>query len=93
MIRSSGLITRDRLKGLALAVTISWTVSKLQRCGDTGARAQGLWAEWPGKLGGGKWMPLLFGPQEAWLEIRQNVAEDRGRPRTQVWKGLKESPR
>lgn len=38
-------------------------------------------------------MPLLFGPQEAWLEIRQNVAEDRGRPRTQVWKGLKESPR
>lgn len=76
LIRSSGLIARDRLKGLALAVTISWTASKLQRCGDKGARAQGLWAEWPGKLGGGKWMPLLFR-----LQVRQSAAEYRGRPR------------
>lgn len=64
-IRSSGLITWDRLKGLALAVTVSWAASKLQRYEDKGARAQGLWAEWAGKLGEGTWRPPFLGPQEA----------------------------
>lgn len=45
LIRSPGLPTWDRLKGLALAVTISWTASKLQSWRDKRARAQALWAE------------------------------------------------
>lgn len=49
-IRSSGLITWDRLKGLALAVTVSWAASKLQRYEDKGARAQGLWGKGHGGL-------------------------------------------
>lgn len=51
LIRNSSFIPWDRLKGLALAVTISWIASKLQRYGDKGARTQGLWLSGQGSEG------------------------------------------
>lgn len=52
LIRSLGLITWDKLEGLTLAVSISWTASKLERCEDKRGGDSGTLGRVNGQEGG-----------------------------------------